>query len=533
MSTDAVTSVEERVGPDQADYHSTNGSKRSKRSTSYAPAGENGGGRGKDEGHKVQRQAPSNSDDPDEGVEQSYATIAAEDRASSDSDSPEAASRKRGKKRARTPAHSALSLPVSKGSCETSPAACFPPQRDTPGPGGGADSEHSSDLSSDTPRRRNARNGATATGINALSVPEPQLDHAADVPARLPSALTFSTEFKAPTDMSLLKEINCRDERRPVVVTPLTHDETEQQAAASGVESTLLAEIVDDSVLSAAIVPSDGVPRRSSWPAVARAASLDFRDRSARWEVSSVVVTKANCPEATTRTAAGRRTGACAGTGAAVIVCHSGGVSVWGLTGTAAVCTHLSPALAGATTEKVRVRFCTAAVFGGSEGVKGFVSSEASGCPRGMRQTYIVAVGRHEADPGTPVIRMWQGSWLDYTEGVGLSESNQTETEISSGLAPAMLTTTLKKKFAAFFPPMAPRHVSPCLCVCEYSVVVGNGEDGNGVAVEGGGRSGKFTMVMALGGKAVRLVCAPGRRGPEEIRAKSLPTGAVGNSGDI
>ena len=42
----------------------------------------------------------------------------------------------------------------------------------------------------------------------------------------------------------------------------------------------------------------------------------------------------------------------------------------------------------------------------------------------------------------------------------------------------------------------------------------------------------EVTAVMALGGKVVRLICAAGRSGSEDVKAKSLPTGSMGSGGE-
>lgn len=328
-----------------------------------------------------------------------------------------------------------------------------------------------------------------------------------------------------------------REEKASILVTPSTHEEKGAKCTTPSMRSDVeqcdtsaRPEVASFTASSAATISPfksvlPGGRPRASWPLVSQAATLDFTGRSMNWGVSSVVVTRTNPQIIDTAAAESPTDGVDVGGDAAIIICHFGGVSVWGLTDAAAVCTHLSPGLAGETTEKARVRFHAASVVGGGDGTNDTRLAVLARIP----QTFIVAVGRHELDPGPPVIRVWEGSWLGKTTNLGLGAKPR-GMEASSAAGPAMLTAVLKKKFASFFPPMAPKSAAPCLCICEYSTVRAGRE--NEEKAQEAGRSAKITMVMALGGKAVRLVCAPGRRGSEEIRAKSLPTGAVGNTGE-
>lgn len=306
----------------------------------------------------------------------------------------------------------------------------------------------------------------------------------------------------------------------PFVVTPMANGDGGEDE----LEDTPRRRLATTTIVSAAR-PAGGTSTplsesasttECSWPTVARVASLDFGDGGRAWEVSSVAVT-----------AGLRRSGAekssvegCA-TAAVVVVCHSGGVSVWSLTDTEAVCTHVSPALAGVTTEGVRGRMHVAAVVGREVSE---VLPSAIGTPGGV-ETCIVAVGRHDADPGLPIIRVWQGSLRNFGDvgrGGAFRENPATP--------PKVLTTTLKKKFSKYFPPVVPRSVTPCLCVCGFSATERRGA-AMGQAEEKGD-SGQITAVMALGGKAVRLVCVAGRNGSDDVRGKALPTGAVDIKGE-
>ena len=223
-----------------------------------------------------------------------------------------------------------------------------------------------------------------------------------------------------------------------------------------------------------------------------------------------------------------------AGTAAVVVVCHSGGVSVWHLTDAEVVCRYVSPALASGSKESTRGRFFVAAVVGGGD-----VTEVAPFAARTRRRTgtCIVAIGRHGADPGLPVIRVWQGS--PRREGrLEREDITRDRATAAPPPPPAVLTTTVKKKISSYFPPVVPRHVVPCLCLCGYSTT-DNPRAGGGGGGGGGGGEGEVeveveevTAVMALGGKVVRLICAAGRSGSEDVKAKSLPTGSMGSGGE-
>lgn len=335
-----------------------------------------------------------------------------------------------------------------------------------------------------------------------------------------------------------------RQHRPPFVVTPLTNDGDEPDGRQDA-EVTKGAASVAASVASVAgadagagagvsadlacVSPSRNASARGrSWPTATRVASLDF-SRGGAWKVSSVTVTGGDRRRSDAET-----NGSDSGdTTAVVVVCHSGGVSVWHLTDVEAVCRYVSPALASGSKESVRGRFFVAAVVGGGGDVTE-VAPFAARTPR-RTGTCIVAIGRHGADPGLPVIRVWQGSpWRE-----GRLERGDTARDSAAAAPPppALLTTTVKKKISSYFPPVVPRHVAPCLCLCGYSTTDhprAEGEGGRG----GGGGEGEVeveveevTAVMALGGKVVRLICAAGRNGSEDVKAKSLPTGSMESGG--
>ena len=334
----------------------------------------------------------------------------------------------------------------------------------------------------------------------------------------------------------------------PFVVTPLTNDVDERKGrqgveVAKGTTSVAAGVAVagDDagsgagaSAGLACVSPSrDSSARGRSWPTAARVASLDF-SRGGAWKVSSVTVTVSDRRRSDVNKNGSDSAGTAAAAAAAaavVVVCHSCGVSVWHLTDAMAVCRYVSPALTSESKESARGRFFVAAVVGGGEDVTE-VAPSAAGTPESMG-ICIVAIGRHEADPGLPIIRVWQGSPLRE----GGFERGDTAREKTA--PPEVLTATVKKKIASYFPPIVPRHVAPCLCLCGYSTTenpdAGGGEEGGG----GGGKGkveveveiGEVTAVMALGGKAVRLICAAGRSGADYVKAKSLPTGSVGSGG--
>lgn len=350
-----------------------------------------------------------------------------------------------------------------------------------------------------------------------------------------PAETRAETRMQTPSQPG--EGMDARSHPPSVLVTALSNDvpgeeHTQRRPSLAEVGTT------SNPVPSTELAPSHTMQNQQyAWPSVTRAARLDFTGRSAMWEVSSVVVTTAHFLRAAAVGANGAKptSGACAGS--AVIVCHSGGVSVWTLTDTAAVCTHVSPALAGVSHERLRASFdVVAVVSGGKEEHR--TANEAKSwapatCVDGGTETCIFGVGRHQTDPGLPVIRVWKASCpLGVIKNVDI-EGGMKQSEASSPV-PSVLTVTLKKKYAAFFPPVAPRDAKTCLCVCRYSSLAwreGGGGDDTIVAEESSS-SGEITTVMALGGKAVRLICAPGRRGPEEIKAKALPTGSLGNTGD-
>ncbi|CAM9477594.1 unnamed protein product, partial [Hapterophycus canaliculatus] len=289
------------------------------------------------------------------------------------------------------------------------------------------------------------------------------------------------------------------------------------------------------------------------WPtAVSLISTLDFSGRPLL-EVSSVVVTSP------ANRGAGNRPGPAIAASASIVVCHTGGVSVWDLTEEEAVCTCLSPSLLNATKEAVATRFFTAAVVGGDPAE---VSRSATRAP-GPAEAYILAIGRHETDPGFPIFRVWQQQQQQQQQqqkhqpllplplqdegrfrhgaglgggggGVAVMRKNGASAASVTATPPAALTITLKKKFSKFFPPTVPSHIRPCLCVCNYSPPTAAaasapemtpGASCRGSPGAGSGAAGEITAVMALGGKALRLVFKSERGGPQEFRAKALPTG--------
>lgn len=296
-----------------------------------------------------------------------------------------------------------------------------------------------------------------------------------------------------------------RGQRLPTIVTPLTLESDEQDRRRDNTSAS-------SSVTPAAHPPPSERPslEEREWPKVTLAASLDFSGRSV-WEVSHVVVKQPNR----------HRSGAEKNSDeirAFVVICHSGGVSSWVLTDVEAVCTHLSPALAGVPKERVRGRFFAAAVAGGDEEI----ARSTPEVPRGVK-TCIVAIGRHETDPGLPIIRVWQGPPL---------EAGDLRCRAAPDKKAMILTTILKKKFSTFFPPMATRDSLPHLCLCEFTAAVETKDDSCGTW-DGGINPGEITCVMALGAKAIKIVCTLGKSNSANVRAKSLPTGAVDNEGVI
>ncbi|CAM9490610.1 unnamed protein product [Ectocarpus sp. 4 AP-2014] len=279
--------------------------------------------------------------------------------------------------------------------------------------------------------------------------------------------------------------------------------------------------------------PSSCADGRHSWPAaIARVATLDFSGKPSL-AVSSVVVTSVGSRASGSASGSSSRSRTGSVTTAAtasIVVCHSGGVSVWDLTDSEAICTHLSPELASAAKELVPWKFMAAAVVGGG------------------KDACIMAVGRQGTDPGSPIFRVWQQGSPSPVLPLTPQDAGRADGRRSSGgsgggsagrakgapsLQPAVLTTTVKKKFSKFFPPAVPSHITPCLCVCGYSRANGERGDGaGGTAVgdeDGPGAgtadiAGEITAVMALGGKALRLVFGAGRSGSETFVAKQLPT---------
>lgn len=292
--------------------------------------------------------------------------------------------------------------------------------------------------------------------------------------------------------------------------------------------------------------PSSCADGRHSWPAaVARVATLDFSGKPSL-AVSSVVVASSGSRASSSGSGSGSRTGSVTTAAtASIVVCHSGGVSVWELTDSEAICTHLSPELASAAKELVPWRFMAAAVVGGD--LAGSTPS-ATRAPGGGKDACIMAVGRQGTDPGSPIFRVWQQASPSPVPPLTPQDAGRAGRRRSSGgtgggsagrakgapsLQPAVLMTTVKKKFSKFFPPAVASHVTPCLCVCGYSGT--NGERGGGAGgtavgdEDGSGAgtaelAGEITAVMALGGKALRLVFGAGRSGSETFVAKQLPT---------
>eukprot|EP00752_Nemacystus_decipiens_P007246 g6487.t1 len=288
---------------------------------------------------------------------------------------------------------------------------------------------------------------------------------------------------------------------------------------------------------------------------VARVASLDFTSRSS-WKVSSVVVMPATGGSG--KCHAGATTSSRTAT---IVVCHSGGVSVWDLTHAEAVCTHLSPALSGVAKEAARGSFSAAAVVGGDPSE---VTPSATRAPGGS-ETYILAIGRHATDPGLPIIRVWQQQQRRQGQGQGqqgvsspllplppqaaerfggrnsMYDTGGTAVQEKPSPAatttpPAVLMITLKKKFMSFFATPVPKHVRPCLCVCGHepaaAAAVGGLEkdsEANVGAMEdgGAGAAGKTTAVMSLGGRVLRLVFGADRSGEQQLSGRPLPTGVA------
>ena len=304
-------------------------------------------------------------------------------------------------------------------------------------------------------------------------------------------------------------EVNGR--RLPAIVTPLTHERDEQNdKQGNPCESSSVSPDQPSPRLTATPTSERAPCDKRQWPKTALAARLDFSGRS-MWEVSHVVVKQSSLHQPGGKE--DRR-----GSGATVVVCHSGGVSVWALTDLDAVCTHLSPALAGVAKEQVRGRFYAAAVASGAE----VAETPSTAGTRKSVQTCIVAIGRHVTDPGLPIIRVWQGpSWV--AEG--------SPGKVAADKKGVVLTTILKKKFSTFFPPVAARDVLPRLCVCGSSSAVESEDEGCGS--RDGANPGEITCVMALGVKAVRIVCALWKGRPGDVRAKGLPTGAVDVQGGV
>lgn len=298
--------------------------------------------------------------------------------------------------------------------------------------------------------------------------------------------------------------------------------------------------------------PSSGESGHARSTTMARVTTLDFTGRPS-WEVSSVVVTTRGNGTSSGTSRSGAATVAAT---ASIVVCHSGGVSVWDLTDAEAVCTYVSPALAGVTKEVVTGSFLAVAVVGGDPTE---VTPSARRAP-GSNEACIVAIGRHSTDPGLPIIRVWQQQQQQQQRQQGSSSPllplppqdtgrfggcNGSSSAAAAALEnfittpPAILTISLKKKFSKFFPPVVPSHVAPCLCVCGYeppaaaAVTVnalektGGVEDGATGKQSGAGtgarNDGVITAVIALGSKVLRLVFGVGQRDSQVFSAKTLP----------
>lgn len=303
---------------------------------------------------------------------------------------------------------------------------------------------------------------------------------------------------------------------------------------------------------------SSAKSKHASSTIMAPVATLDFKGRPS-WEVSSVVVTsRGNGSSGSGSSSSRPGAAATAALTASIVVCHLGGVSVWDLTDAEAVCTYLSPALAGVTKEVVTGKFLAVAVVGGDPAE---VTSSATRAPGG-NEACIVAIGRYGTDPGLPIIRVWQQQQQEQQgqqqQGLsppllplaspgtrridgcnGRSSGAAAALENSASAArtplPAILRITLKKKFSKFFPPVVPSHVAPCLCVCGYAPAlavndlekggdvesVATGEQGGGAGA-GTRDAGVITAVIALGSKVLRLIFGVGRRDSQTFSAKPL-----------
>ncbi|CAM9360764.1 unnamed protein product, partial [Sphacelaria rigidula] len=84
-------------------------------------------------------------------------------------------------------------------------------------------------------------------------------------------------------------------ESSSILVTPLTHEVTDARCAESvrPEVNTPTASRADTVPPAKSPLPSGGM-LHAPWPSVSRVANLDFTGRSAKWEVSSIVVTRAN-----------------------------------------------------------------------------------------------------------------------------------------------------------------------------------------------------------------------------------------------
>lgn len=452
---------------------------------------------------------------------------------SSSSSSSASASRTRGKKRPRSPTQATAAAERAEEEEEADAAACSSPITVT----------HPTE-----PMRKESPSMPLLSGEEAH--PSPLLPRRCD---RLTQA--SERDLRPPARTSPHRK--AQTTLPPCVVPPLTADCDGREDVPEGPalarttrrkrgRSLATEDIESTSPLERASSPA-GAGAGHGTPTVARVASLEFAGKPS-WKVSSVVVTSAGG-------GGGRSPGAAtASPTATVVVCHSGGVSVWGLTDAGAVCTHLSPALAGATKEAISGSLLAAAVVGGDPAG---VTPSATRAPGGD-ETCIVAIGRHGTDPGLPIFRVWQQQQQQplppqddeerfggraSRHGTGGAAVREKAAPAATATPPAVLTMTLKKKFSKFFPPLVPRHVLPrhiwpCLCVCGYeraaAAAMANGlEKESGVNAgaagedSGAGPAGEITAVMALGGKVLKLVFGAGRRGAQAFSAKSLTTGVA------
>lgn len=287
-----------------------------------------------------------------------------------------------------------------------------------------------------------------------------------------------------------------------VDATPQSHEE-------QNLESISTSNIVPFVAVNGSNVPPKELRKlteQDSWPTVTRAARLDFTGRGSIWTVSSVAVAKSPVRYAVE----GDRPGA-------IIVCHSAGVSVWRLYRQAAVCTHLSSAL-GAN-EKSKIYFDTVAVLDG-ESARETTATSNDSFGAGL---CIMAAGRHANDPGPPAIRVWHASW----KSTRISDYEGKQAALQMPRSPDVLDATFKRKILGFSPRAARRDVRVHLCVCGYSKA-----PRGGVNIVDELYYGEITAVLALDHKPVRLVFAPEGKGQGKIKARTLPSAALADSGD-